>query len=111
VPFAPLPRGCADALHLAAEEMSWFAKRGVLPVNHMVVVSKDLSRNHPDIVREVHRMLQASRAAAVDKVMSSSVDEMSRSIALITQYAAEQGLIPRAYAVDELFDDVTRGLR
>ena len=29
---------------------------------------------------------------------------------MIIGYAAQQGLIPRAYAVDELFDDLTRGL-
>ena len=36
---------------------------------------------------------------------------MSRSLALISQYAAQQGLIPRPFAVDELFDDLTRSLR
>src|SRR6195952_5492414 len=37
----------------AAEEKSWFAKHNVMPINHMVVVSKDLSDNHPEAVREV----------------------------------------------------------
>src|ERR1700712_2048769 len=36
-----------------AEEKSWFAKHDVMPINHMVVVSKDLSDNHPEAVREV----------------------------------------------------------
>jgi 4,5-dihydroxyphthalate decarboxylase len=36
---------------------------------------------------------------------------MSRSLEMISQYAAQQGLIPRAYAADELFDDLTRTLR
>jgi 4,5-dihydroxyphthalate decarboxylase len=35
---------------------------------------------------------------------------MRRSLALITHYTAQQGLIPRTSAVDELFDDVTRAL-
>jgi 4,5-dihydroxyphthalate decarboxylase len=29
---------------------------------------------------------------------------------MISEYAAQQALIPRAFAVDELFDDVTRAL-
>ena len=29
---------------------------------------------------------------------------------MIIGYAAQQGLIPRAFAVDELFDDLTRTL-
>src|ERR1700760_4434163 len=38
---------------VAAEEKAWSAKHGVSPINHMVVVSADLSRNNPDVVREV----------------------------------------------------------
>jgi 4,5-dihydroxyphthalate decarboxylase len=34
-------------------------------------------------------------------------DEMSRSLEMISQYAAQQGLIRRAYAADQLFDDLT----
>ena len=33
-----------------------------------------------------------------------------RSLELIISYSAQQKLIPRTYAVDELFDDVTRAL-
>src|ERR1700688_2902279 len=46
----------------AAEEKSWFAKHGVMPINHMVVVSESLSRNHPEIVREGSRLLRESAA-------------------------------------------------
>ncbi|MEH2476781.1 4,5-dihydroxyphthalate decarboxylase [Nitrobacteraceae bacterium AZCC 2146] len=95
----------------AAEEKIWFDRHGVVPVNHMTVVSKDLSNNHPEIVREVYRMLQESRAAAQGKSPSFSANELTRSLELITRYSAQQGLIPRAYAVDELYDDVTRALR
>jgi 4,5-dihydroxyphthalate decarboxylase len=95
----------------AAEEKAWLSKYGVVPVNHVTVISKDLSANHPEIVCEVHRMLQASRAAAVGKSPAFNDDELTRSIELITNYSAQQGLIPRAYAVDELYDDVTRELR
>ena len=42
---------------VAAEEKAWFARHGVMPINHMVVVSQSLSEKHPDSVREVHRML------------------------------------------------------
>jgi 4,5-dihydroxyphthalate decarboxylase len=39
-----------------------------------------------------------------------SADEMRRSLELIIDYTTQQGLIPRAFAVDELFDDLTRTL-
>jgi 4,5-dihydroxyphthalate decarboxylase len=101
--------------NVAAEEKSWFAKHGVVPINHMVVVSQKLSSEHPDAVREVFRLLQESAARARAEnpaaVPTYSADEMRRSLELIIQYTAQQGLIPRAFAVDELFDDLTRSLR
>ena len=96
----------ADA---AAEEKAWFAKTKVLPINHMMVVSRNLSDKHPDVLREVHRLITESASASVVAPRFSAV-EMCRSLELITDYAAQQRLIPRAYAVDELFDDVTRTL-
>src|SRR6266852_2905184 len=96
---------------VSKEEKSWFAKRGVVPINHMVVVSRALSDTQPEAVREVFRLLQESAAlgppAAVPKF---SADEMRRSLELIVRYTAQQGLIPRAFVIDELFDDLTRTL-
>ena len=99
----------ADA---AAEERSWFAKHKVRPINHMVVVSANLSKDNPETVREVFRLLQASAALAPPAATPQfSAEDMRRSLELIIQYTAEQGLIPRAFAVHELFDDLTLSLR
>ena len=93
---------------VAAEEKSWFAKYGVLPINHMVVVSRDLADLHPEAVREVSRLLRESAARApVAAVPQFSPDEMRRSLEMIIGYATQQRLIPRACAVEELFDDLT----
>jgi 4,5-dihydroxyphthalate decarboxylase len=94
----------------AAEEKSWFAKHGVVPINHMVVVSRTLSETNPEAVREVFRLLQESAALAPATSPRFGVNDMHRSLEMIIRYTAQQGLIPRAYAVDELFDDVTRKL-
>ena len=90
-----------------SEEARWFARHGVKPINHMVVVKQELSDRHPEIVREVHRML--SEAASTDKSRFSAA-AMRRSLECITAYSAQQGLIARKFAVDELIDDVTRAL-
>jgi 4,5-dihydroxyphthalate decarboxylase len=95
----------------AAEEKSWFAKHHVVPINHMVVVSEALSNQHPEVVREVFRLLQESAALAPAGTPRFGVQEMRRSLEMMIKYTAQQGLIPRAYAVDELFDDLTRTLR
>ncbi len=94
---------------VAAEEKAWFEKHKVVPINHMVVVSRALSDRHPDAVREVHRLLGAS-AAASPAAPRFTTEEMRRSLEMMIGYSAQQKLIPRAYTVDELFDDVTRTL-
>jgi 4,5-dihydroxyphthalate decarboxylase len=76
----------------------------------MVVVSKGLSDTQPEAVREVFRLLQQSAALAPAGSPRFRADEMNRSLQTIIRYTAEQGLIPRAFAVDELFDDLTRTL-
>jgi 4,5-dihydroxyphthalate decarboxylase len=92
---------------VAAEERVWFEKHKVMPINHMVVVSQKLSDTNPAAVREVHRLLAASAAASPAAPRFTS-DEIRRSLQLIMEYCVQQKLIPRAFTVDELFDDVTR---
>jgi 4,5-dihydroxyphthalate decarboxylase len=94
---------------VAAEERAWSAKHGIVPINHLVVVKQDLSKEHPDAVREIHRLI-AESAKGVSAAPHFTADEMRRSLELIIRYTAQQGLIPRAFTVDELFDDVTRAL-
>jgi 4,5-dihydroxyphthalate decarboxylase len=93
----------------ASEKNVWFARHGVVPINHMVVVSQALSEKHPEIVREIHRLL-AQSADASPAAPRFNADQMRRSLKMIIDFTAQQGLIPRAFAVDELFDDVTRAL-
>jgi 4,5-dihydroxyphthalate decarboxylase len=94
---------------VVGEEKAWFEKHRVVPINHMVVVSRAFDQ-HPDVVREVHRLL-AESAAASSAAPSFDRGEVQRSLQLIVNYSAQQKLIPRAFTVDELFDDVTRALR
>jgi 4,5-dihydroxyphthalate decarboxylase len=96
---------------VAREEKSWFAKHGVMPINHMVVVSEAMSTRHPDVVREVFRLLRESAACAPAAWPRFSAEEMRRSLEMIIRHTAQQGLISREFAVDELFDDLTRTLR
>jgi 4,5-dihydroxyphthalate decarboxylase len=96
---------------VAGQEKSWFAKHGVAPINHMVVVGETLSVKHPDVVQEVFRLLQQSAACAPAASPKFSAEQMRRSLEMIIRYTAQQGLIPREFAMDELFDDLTRTLR
>jgi 4,5-dihydroxyphthalate decarboxylase len=95
------------------EQKAWFAKHGAVPVNHFVVVSGALAASDPEAVREVFRMLKQSKRAvspADPDPIPFGVDGLRKSLDLIVNYAAQQRLIPQAYRVDDLFDDLTRTL-
>jgi 4,5-dihydroxyphthalate decarboxylase len=88
---------------IPAAEKSWFEKHGVIPINHMVVVSEGLSTKHQNVVREVFWLLQQSAMAAGAASPLLDTEELRRSLEMIIRYTAQQGLIPREFAVNELF--------
>lgn len=91
----------------------WFAREGVVPINHMFVVHEDVSKQHPDVVRELYRMIVASReqAEGVPAVfLPIGLEANRKGIQLAIDWALDQKIIPRRLSVDELFDDVTATL-
>ncbi|CAH0343109.1 ABC transporter substrate-binding protein [Rhizobium sp. CECT 9324] len=92
---------------------TWFERTGVIPLNHVFVVREDLSKQRPDLVRELYRMLKESKAKAGLKGLDTrpyGVDANRKTLETIILYCRQQGLIDRDLTVDELFDDVTRAL-
>jgi len=78
-----------------------------------MVIRESITRDRPDVVREVYRMLKESAAAGPSKETAAQrfgVGAVRKSLETIIQYAESQGLIPRRFPVDELFNDVTRSL-
>jgi 4,5-dihydroxyphthalate decarboxylase len=102
-----------DAEAAAAQ---WHKRTGVLPINHMVAVRSSLSRGRPEAVGEFYRLLVESKKAAglpVPGTLDTSPMGLAanrRNIEMAIDFVYTQGLIPRRYTVDELFDDVTRAL-
>jgi 4,5-dihydroxyphthalate decarboxylase len=97
--------------HAAAKD--WFQRSGIVPINHMFVVHETLSKQLPDIVRELYRMIVESRSLAegVPAVFPPIGMEANRKgLQLAIDWAFDQKIIPRRLAVDELFDDVTGSL-
>lgn len=91
----------------------WFSREGVVPINHMFVVHENVSKQRPDIVRELYRMIVESRSLAegVPTVFPPIGLEANRKgIELAIDWALDQKIIPRRLSVDELFDDVTGSL-
>jgi 4,5-dihydroxyphthalate decarboxylase len=95
--------------------LAWHRKYNTVPVNHFFCVDKDLADQRPDVVAEIFRMLKATKAAmppSADGIdfHPFGLEAVRKPLAMITQYAVEQKIIPRAFKVEELFDDATRGL-
>lgn len=98
--------------HQAAKD--WYTREGVVPINHLFVVHQDLSRERPDIVREIYRMIGESWALAEggvpDPFPPMGFEANRKGIQLAIDWAFEQKIIPEKVSVESLFDDTTRAL-
>ena len=83
-------------------------------MNHVLVVREELSKERPDVVREIFRMFVESRKLAEDqpgKILPPiGLDANRKALEMAIQFAYEQKVISRRLSVDELFDDTTAGL-
>ncbi|GMP07106.1 hypothetical protein [Bradyrhizobium sp. TM239] len=98
----------------AAEAARWYVRRGVVPVNHLVVVTEQLAKSRPDVVTGIYDLLKRNKEqmgpATVPDLVPFGIEANRKPLELIVDYAFQQALIPRRYAVEELFDTTTRGL-
>ena len=87
-----------------AAAADWRRRKGALQINHMVAVRKELVG---DVSREVFRLLSESRniGAKDDPGCPFGIEENRKNLEVAIDYVHRQGLIPRRYAVDELFED------
>jgi 4,5-dihydroxyphthalate decarboxylase len=40
----------------AAAAREWYEREGIIPINHMFAVRAELSKERPDVVREIFRI-------------------------------------------------------
>jgi 4,5-dihydroxyphthalate decarboxylase len=92
----------------------WYARENVVPINHLFVVHEKISRERPDVVREIYRMIGEGRALAEgglpDPYPPLGFEANRKGFELAIQWAYEQKIIPRMMSVDELFDDTVAAL-
>jgi 4,5-dihydroxyphthalate decarboxylase len=98
-----------------AAASAWWKKYGIVPINHMFVVTRTLCEARPDVVREIYRLLAANRTAAMPQpargapnMTPNGVEANRKSLEFVIDYALQQKIISRKFTVDELFDDTTR---
>ncbi len=96
------------------EAKEWCKREGVFPINHMFVVSSQISKERPDVVREIYRMLIESRNLAPESVTSGlppvGLEANRKTIEMAMEWTFEQKMIPRRLSFDELFDETTAAL-
>ena len=87
---------------------AWYGKHGLVPVNHMVVVTQALARSNPQAVAELYRLLEAGKKAS--GLATGQIDtapfgkEANRPcLELLISYAVQQRLISRKLTVEELW--------
>ena len=117
-----------------AEEAGFDAlrQRGIYPINHTIVIRNDLLDANPELARDLFdslaeskriyiRQLRENAASATDaihvRVMDMKGDPLPYGIEpnrptleAIVQYAVEQGILPNAVAIEDLFAQSTRTL-
>jgi ABC-type nitrate/sulfonate/bicarbonate transport system substrate-binding protein len=99
-------------------------QRGLYPINHTVVVRNDLLEANPDLAPDMFNAFAAARGVYVDRLKAGQegadpvhlrvmditgdplpygVESNRRNLEAIVQYSVEQGILPRPFAIEELF--------
>ncbi|HVA13381.1 MAG TPA: ABC transporter substrate-binding protein [Stellaceae bacterium] len=83
----------------------WYAKHGVVPINHMMVVRRDVAVAHPRAMRELWRILRRAKPAAKDGIDKAAIGVAAnrRALDMIVACCAQQSLLPRALSLDDIF--------
>jgi 4,5-dihydroxyphthalate decarboxylase len=93
---------------------AWAAKHHAIQINHMVVVKEELVKSNAEGIRELWRMMrEAKRMAGPEghpEYTPFGLAENRHNIEIAIDYVYRTGTIPRRFAVDELFDEVTAEL-
>jgi len=88
----------------AAAAQAWCRRTGAsIQINHMVAVKSSVS---PELSGQIYRQLLESRAAAGDlQAHEFGIEQNRRNLEAAIDCVYRQGMIPRRYAVEELFED------
>lgn len=109
-------------------EEAWFRKTGIYPVNHIIVVKSEVVSSHPWLASELFGLFKRAKELYLNGLYtqgpSSASDEQNlrlknivggdplpyglapnlKAIEVLAQFCFEQGLLPRPYMIEELFE-------
>jgi len=86
-----------------------FERSGIVPINHVVAVTRDFAERRPDLIRHLYRIFGAMRNDAFRSAQLAlhpfGYDAMRPSVEALLQYAASQKLTSRPLSYDDLFGE------
>jgi 4,5-dihydroxyphthalate decarboxylase len=93
----------------AAAGAAFLRRHGFVPVNHVVVVRRELAEGRPELVAELLRLFRAAKAAGPPAPdgpdpLPAGRAALRPAVGLASRYAHEQGLLPRRLDADEIWD-------
>ena len=106
---------------------NYFRATGIYPINHGVVVKNSVLKEHPWVADELARAFDAAKAiylkdlpgsaslsswdkaaaenaAVVGDPFPFGIENNRKALEAITQFAADQNMVPRKFTVEELFE-------
>jgi 4,5-dihydroxyphthalate decarboxylase len=78
-------------------------RHGLMPVNHLVAVLSAIARQSPDLVAELVRLFGEARSASTGDLPFGR-NAVTPAVALALRYATAQGLLPRPFTMEEVWD-------
>lgn len=97
-----------------AEARRWYTRHKVVPINHLMVMrTRDVTTN-PEMVREAYQLLLKGKRLAGAPTdgpdpLPFGIEGNAPALELIAEYVHQQGLVPRRFTIDEIFQE-TRNL-
>ena len=107
-------------------------RRGLYPINHTVVVKNELLETSPDLAGDIFTAFADARRLYVERLKTGQLDDADpvylrvmqltgdplpygveanqQNLEAIVQYCVEQEILPRPFALEELFPANTLGL-
>ena len=85
-------------------------RTGLIPINHMLVVTKALAESRPDLVRAIFALFRAAKEAVPQDAGQPDLrpigcKAIAPSLRSVAGLAHHQQLIPEQFSMDELFAD------
>ncbi|MDC7788848.1 phosphate ABC transporter substrate-binding protein [Rhodoplanes sp. TEM] len=89
-----------------AAARAWYARHAVLPINHVMVVSRAVAERDPAVLRDVWSLLKAVRpapAASGPDMTPIGIDAIRPGVETVLRFCRQQSLLARDVTVDALF--------